>query len=134
MMKIKGIDLGIKWNVYGSDTLYLWNEGKSLLFVIAEGTGDNLLSGDKAEGYKDYWLTSWYARDISEGGQWMETELISDIDYTIQGVIDRMTECDLWEDNWKVIDDKLGEDLISAFEDYWSAQNLLTHLITDANK
>jgi len=47
---------------------------------------------------------------------WLETELISDIDYTIQGVLDRMMTCDLWEDDWEVLDTEKGRELFYELE------------------
>ena len=111
-MTIKGIDLNMKWNDYSDDTLYLW-DGNDIVFVISEGTGENLLDEDIEEGYKDYWMTSWYEYgEEKDGGQWMETEYIRDIDYTIQGVVDRISECDLWDDNWEVLDSEEAEMMI----------------------
>lgn len=118
-MKTLDIDLNMKWNDYPSDTLYLW-DGETL-FRIAEGTGDNLWDEDVEEGYLDYWMTEIYSLNENncDGGQWMETKLISDIDYTIQGVIDRLMECDLWESDWKILDEDTGDELFSAYEDYY---------------
>ena len=111
------VDINMKWNDYPSDTLYLWNG--NTLFIISEGTGCNLSFEDIEAGYEDYWMTEICSKDeTSYGGQWMETELISKIDYTIQGVIDRIKECDLWEDNWKIIDYEHGEILFNALEKY----------------
>ena len=115
------IDMNMKWNKYPSDTLYLWN-GKTL-FKIAEGTGDNLLEEDEAEGYKDYWMTDYYDFDEWEGGQWMERETIWDLDYTIQGVLDRLKECDLWDDDWEILDDNTGSELEATFELYWEEES-----------
>ena len=131
-MTIKGIDLNMKWNDYKSDTLYLWNGSE--LFRIAEGSGDNLLPQDEEEGYVDYWLTDWYSQDDGNGGQWMEKKLIADIDYTIQGVIDRISECDLWDDDWVILDEKAGDSLAEGFETYWTAQNRLRYEIEKNNK
>jgi len=110
------VDVNMKWNDYPSDTLYLWNG--DTLFVISEGSGNNLSPEDEEEGYVDYWMTNIYGMDRPEDGcQWMETELIRKIDYTIQGVIDRIKIFDLWEDNWKVLEPTDGEKLLSAFEE-----------------
>ena len=122
-MVIKGIDLNMKWNDYSSDTLYLWNG--NTVFKIAEGNGSNLLKEDEEEGYIDYWMTDYASNEDGNGGQWLETELISDIDYTIQGVIDRMMECDLWDDVWTIIDMNLGELLIDFFEKSWEVNRVL---------
>lgn len=107
-MKTLDIDLNMKWNDYPSDTLCLWDE--HTVFMISEGDGSNLLEEDEEAGYKDYWMTEFLDidNDYENGGQWMETELIRDIDYTIQGVLDRLMECDLWESNWVFIDEDDG--------------------------
>ena len=115
------MDMNMKWNDYSSDTLYLW-DGKTV-FRIAEGIGDNLWPEDIERGWVDYWLTDYYSFDDADGGQWMETKLIHDKDYTIQGVINRMKECDLWESNWKVISQDVGESLVDDFESYYSEKN-----------
>lgn len=128
---VTGIDLNSKWNDNEGD-LYLWN-GKTL-FKIAEGDGSNLWAEDEEQGYVDYWVTYIASTEFGDGGMWMETELISQKDYTIQGVIDRLMECDLWDDEWKVIDEELGEDLYEAFEEYWKAERLVKYLIEKANK
>ena len=107
--------LDMKWNDYCSDTLYLWNG--NTIFMIAEGDGGNLFAEDEEEGYKDYWMTEWYSiNGNGDGGQWMETELISDIDYTIQGVLWRLMSCDLWEDNWEILPPAIGYELLCSFE------------------
>lgn len=106
--------LSMEWNEYPSDVLYLWNG--NTIFRIAEGDGGNLLPEDEEEGYKDYWMTEWY--DINgqeDGGQWMERELISDIGYTIQGVLWRLMDCDLWEDNWEILPPAIGSEILSCF-------------------
>lgn len=123
-MTIKNIDMNMKWNDYPSDVLYLWN-GEDL-FKILEGSGCNLLEGDIEEGYADYWMTECNA---DGGGQWMETQLISEIDYTIQGVIDRMSECDLWDDDWEVLDEDLGSELEIAMDNSNIAQARLNYLL-----
>lgn len=115
------IDMNIKWNKYPSDTLYLW-DGETI-FRITEGSGDNLFPEDEENGYIDYWLTDYYNFNNGDGGQWMETELISNIDYTIQGVINRIKECDLWESNWKIIDEEVGKILFDAFDNYYMYKN-----------
>lgn len=132
-MTIKGIDLNMKWNDYPSDTLYLWNG--NVLFVIAEGTGDNLLEEDEEEGYVDYWITECHGEDCDyDGGQWMETKLIADIDYTVQGVIDRIMECDLWDDDWIVLDGDVGESLQDKFDTYYMAEIDLKWELKKINK
>lgn len=128
---VTGIDLNSKWNDHEGD-LYLWN-GETL-FKIAEGDGSNLWAEDEEQGYVDYWMTYIASKEFGDGGMWMETELISQKDYTIQGVIDRLMECDLWDDEWKVIDEELGEDLCEVFEQYWKAERLVKYLIEKVNK
>lgn len=132
-MTIKGINLDMKWNDYDSDTLYLWNG--SDLFVITEGSGDNLSTEDEEEGYVDYWMTECYGEGTDgDGGQWLETELITDIDYTIQGVIDRIMECDLWDDDWIVLDDDIGSSLEDKFNVYYIAECRLRREIEKINE
>ena len=131
-MTIKGIDLNMKWNDYKSDTLYLWN-GKTL-FEITEGTGDALTVQDEAEGYKDYWITDWYSLKDKNGGIWLEKQVISDINYTIQDVINRIMECDLWDDNWIVLDPQKGNWLAEGFEDYNSICTRLEWQIEKTNQ
>ena len=128
---VTGIDLNSKWNDHEGD-LYLWN-GKTL-FKIAEGDGSNLWAEDEEQGYVDYWVTYIASKEFGDGGMWMETELISQKDYTIQGVIDRLMECDLWDDEWKVIDEELGEILYEAFEKYWKVERVMKYLIEKVNK
>jgi len=127
-MTIKGIDLGMKWNdykeKYGTDSLYLWNG--YTLFVIVEGTGDNLLPEDEENGYVDYWMTNYYNDDDADGGQWMETNLIAEIDYTIQGVINRILQCS--DSDWVFIEPKLGEETMDAYEDYYTCRNFLRYM------
>ena len=112
------INLDTKWNEYPSDKLYLWN-GETI-FRIAEGDGTNLWDEDVENGYVDYWMTDYYDFEDGNGGQWMETKLISDIDYTIQGVIERIKKCDLWDSDWEIIDESIGDTLFNAFENYYT--------------
>ncbi len=106
------VDTSVKWNDYPSGTLYLWN-GQDL-YIVAEGTGDNLTAEDEENGYKDYWMTECYTLNRDDGGQWLETEFIQEIDYTLQGVIARMMTCDLWEDEWQIISEDQGQELLKA--------------------
>lgn len=115
------INLNTKWNDYPSAVLYLW-DGETI-FRIAEGDGLNLLDDDIENGYVDYWMTDYYDFEDGNGGQWMETKLISDIDYTIQGVIERIKECDLWDSDWKIINKSVGDTLFNAFENYYTNRN-----------
>ena len=55
------------------------------LITAVEGTGDNLLDEDIAEGLKDYMMTSIYKVDgedveLEDGGQMMTSEYIKDLD------------------------------------------------------
>lgn len=133
-MKTSNVDLNMKWNDYSSDTLYLW-DGETI-FMISEGTGDNLWDEDVDAGYLDYWMTESYSfnEDTCDGGQWMETKLIRDMDYTIQGVIDRLMECDLWDSNWEILDDDTGYDLFSAYENYYQHRNEMRYYKEQINK
>ena len=108
------MDMNMKWNDYPYDALYLWN-GETI-FRILEGDGSNLWPEDEEAGYKDYWITEYYRKDYGNGGMWLETELITDIDYTIQGVLDRMMTCDLWEDDWEILDTEKGRELFYELE------------------
>ena len=110
----------MKWNDYSSDTLYLWNG--TTLFRIAEGDGSNLWEEDREAGYKDYWITEYRDLDNANGGQWLETDYIKNLDYTIQGVMERLYDCDLWEDDWIVLSEDLGDELLDAFDKYGEAE------------
>lgn len=102
------VDPSMKWNDYKGDRLYLWNG--DVLYVASEDS-ENITKSDEAEGYKDSWVVDIYSltEEVPQGGQWMETELIEDLDYTIQGVIDRLSECDLWKSDWQILDPDFGE-------------------------
>lgn len=55
------------------------------LITAVEGTGDNLLDEDIAEGLKDYMITSIYKVDgedveLEDGGQMMTSEYIKDLE------------------------------------------------------
>ena len=112
------IDKDEPWN---GENLYLWN-GKDTLFCISEGTGDNLLAEDIEAGYADYWMTDWFELDDdgadleTDGGQWMETKPIREKYHTIGEVIDRMTECELPNDEWQLLDEEAGEELYCRFD------------------
>lgn len=109
-----------KWSDYPGSTLYLWN-GK-VLYVATEDFGCNLLEEDIAEGYKDCWITDIYTTDsieydwVPQGGQWLESELISNLNYTIEGIVERLLDCDLWKDDWWALDPRVGSVLQAAFE------------------
>ena len=113
------IDKNANWS--GED-LYLWN-GKDTLFRISEGTGDNLFAEDVEAGYADYWMTEWFTITAdceleADGGQWMETELILDKYHTVGAVLDRVMECDLWEDDWRLLEMETGEELYRRFDEW----------------
>ena len=55
------------------------------IITAVEGTGDNLLAEDIAEGFKDYWLSSAYRQEgeyieLIDSGQIMTSTLIKDMD------------------------------------------------------
>ena len=114
-VKVCDIDLKSKWNDYPHDELYLWN-GETI-FRIAEGDGSNLDTEDIKNGYADYWMTDYISDGYCDGGQWLETEMIGEIDYTIEEVLDRMMEYDLWSDEWEILDHDFGEELFDAMEE-----------------
>ena len=109
----KNITKETLWTAYPSDTLYLFKSG--MLYVIQEGDGCNL-DDDEENGYVDYWNT--YLFDIDgkvDGGMWLETKLIRDAGYTIDGIINRMKECDAPKDidSYEILDPVLGEFIFS---------------------
>ena len=60
-------------------------KGINKLITAVEGTGDNLLDEDIAEGLKDYMMTSIYKVDgedveLEDGGQMMTSEYIKDLE------------------------------------------------------
>lgn len=93
------IDPSTKWKDYPGDTLYLWNG--DVLYTATE---------DEAEGYKDSWIVNIYSltEEVPQGGQWMETEMISDQNYTIEGIMKRLGKCDLWKSDWKILKPDVG--------------------------
>ena len=108
------IDPGMKWEEYPGDTLYLWN-GR-VLYTAMQDFGYNVSEADEYQGYKDSWVVDIYSltEDVPQGGQWMERERISDMNYTIQGIMDRLGQCDLWEDIWRILEPDLGSGLMLA--------------------
>lgn len=55
------------------------------IITAVKGTGDNLTSEDKAEGLKDYWMSSVYEQDgdelkLVDAGQIMTSKLIKEMD------------------------------------------------------
>lgn len=117
------IDPGMKWSEYKGSTLYLWNG--DTLYAATEDS-ENIHEIDEAMGYKDSWIVDIYTLqgEVPQGGQWMETEMISDLDYTLEGIIDRLSECDLWEDDWQILDPFVGRKLQFLFlhvEEYANA-------------
>lgn len=108
---------GTKWADYPGDTLYLWNG--DVLYTAHEDSV-NVLESDKAEGYKDSWVVDIYSLSnpdwLPQGGQWMESEYISDMNYTIEGITNRLIDCDLWKDDWTILDPNVGEIIKDLFE------------------
>lgn len=115
--------LATKWNEFGSDSMCLWNG--SVLFIIKEGDGSNLSDEDIEEGFEDYWITNWYGFVSgvfeADGGQWMETQSIHEHDYTIAEVLGRLQGCDLWRDDWELLDDDTAGRLYNIFEELTEA-------------
>lgn len=109
------IDPGTKWNDYSNGSLYLWNG--DVLYVATQDS-NNVTEEDEARGYMDSWVVDIYSttEEVPQGGQWMETKMIEDLDYTIQGVMDRLGGCDLWKDDWRILEPDIGEVLQMAFE------------------
>ena len=65
------------------------------LITIVEGTGDNLLAEDEADGFVDYVMTSIYHVDgddivLEDGGQMLSDTLIKDLeeDELVRRVLD----------------------------------------------
>lgn len=109
----------MKWNEYKAEYLFLYNKKDNVLYQLSERSGENLLREDIINGYKDYWNSTLYDLNKNEeidGGQWLETELISDIDYTIEDIISRMMECDLYgkREDWEIADNTWAEDIVEA--------------------
>ena len=110
-----------KWNETNGE-LYFINPEKTRMYLIEEGSGDNLLDEDIAAGYVDYWLTSTYDLEkkeiIEEQAQWMETKPIFAIDYSIPGLIARLKECDAPADleDWEIISTEKGDEIRDALE------------------
>ena len=76
----------------------------NILITAVEGTGDNLLKEDIAEGLKDYMMTSVYKVDgedveLIDGGQMMTSEYIKDLE--LEEVAQRLL------DFWGYTDDSL---------------------------
>ncbi len=65
--------------------MIIFIKGINELITAVEGTGDNLLDEDIAEGLKDYMMTSIYKVDgedveLEDGGQMMTSEYIKDLE------------------------------------------------------
>lgn len=76
------------------------------LITIVEGTGDNLLAEDEADGFIDYVMTSIYEVDgedinLIDSGQMLSRTLISDLeeDELVKRVLDYWG---LGEEDWTV--------------------------------
>lgn len=99
----------MKWNEWMDVELYFINQERDTMYLVEEGSGDNLLDEDINEGYVDYWLTSTFDLEkkeiVEEQAMWMETENIHEHDYTFGEIIERMKECDAPEglENWEIL-------------------------------
>ena len=127
----------IRWNGYGNGELYLLNADGQTVYRVSEGDGSNLSHSDILEGYRDYWMSEMYElkkagdrdRKATDGGQWLETEMIKETEYTVEGVIRRMMECDLYgnRNDWTIISAEYAEFLLDTQcryrigETYWAA-------------
>ena len=65
--------------------MIIFIKGINKLITAVEGTGDNLLDEDIAEGLKDYMMTSIYKVDgedveLEDSGQMMTSEYIKDLE------------------------------------------------------
>ena len=112
------IDPSTKWKDYSGDTLYLWNG--EVLYTATEDA-ENLSDEDKARGCKDGWFVDIFSSTanydwIPTGGYWTETKIIDEQDYTIEQIVKRLLECDLWEDDWVIVEPSLGACLRRALE------------------
>ena len=72
-------------NGNGDLAMILFTKGINKLITAVEGTGDNLLDEDIAEGLKDYMMTSIYKVDgedveLEDSGQMMTSEYIKDLE------------------------------------------------------
>lgn len=103
------IDPGMKWNDYESETLYLWNG--NVLYVATEEDETGTLE-------ENCWVVDIYScgEEVPQGGCWTEDKPIKDLDYTIQGVMDRLGDCDLWKSDWRILEPDIGNVLQMAFE------------------
>jgi hypothetical protein len=117
------VDLSMKWNDYckafNTDTLYVSNDGRTGLATISEGTGDNLLKEDEAEGYVDYWYMESYGDNEGDGGMYMTKELIRETDPTIGQILEELAEYEpsLVPDGWCLLDPAEGDELEEIFYD-----------------
>lgn len=123
------MDLNSKWNDYNG-RLYLWNGSE--LYTVAPMHDDDHDYDDDYEADEDDWFedNAWvvdiYGTDdnIIQGGCWTEGKPIRKIDYTIQGVIDRLGGCDLWADDWKFVpDDEEAYKYVDLVEAYWETRH-----------
>jgi hypothetical protein len=117
-------NLLMSWKEYckehNTDSLYFTNDDKSVLVMVAEGTGDNLLKEDEEEGYVDYWNIECYGNSGRGGGFLMRKTLIMEDNPTIEDII---KECNDFEENlipitsgeFYVMDPEEGEELEDQF-------------------
>lgn len=90
--------------------MLIYVKEENVLIAAQEGTGDNLLDEDIAEGLKDYMMTSIYEIDgeeitLQDAGQMMTSVLIKDL--RTEDVVRRLLE--YWdiapdESAWAVLD------------------------------
>ena len=115
------VDLNMKWNGYKEGRLCLWNGSE--LYIATPEYDDSIIDYDDDDYEENCWIVDVYGVDdnIIQGGCWTEEKPIKEIDYTIQGVIDRLGECDLWADNWKFVPKEEAYEFMDLIEDYWSA-------------
>lgn len=65
--------------------MLIWIKDADVLVTAEEGTGDNLLEEDIADGFNDYIMTNVYKRDGYEiveedGGQLLTSEMVADLE------------------------------------------------------
>ena len=122
----------MKWNDYQGNEVFFINQERTKMYLVEEGSGDNLLDEDIDEGYVDYWLTSTYDlkanKVVEEQAMWMETETIYEHDYTFEELIERMKECDAPHDleRWEILPYEEGMEIRDRLEaaeyEVWKAQ------------
>lgn len=126
------------WNDYcdknDTDTLYLANNDRSRLCIIAEGSGDNLDAEDEKAGYVDYFNIEVYDKNEDcfgecGGGFLMMEEYIGDKNPTLLEIIQMAREFDdscFDPKECEILSVEEGEELLEEFEEICSEhyQNL----------